>query len=497
MDPNTTELGFPIWLRINHFINLFCIFFLMRSGLQILADHPKLYWNDHCRPGNEWVKFGKKKMPTNRLFTSMDEAENVSPIFAIPGGHHNLGAGRNWHFLIVPLWILNGLCYVGLLFATGQWRRLIPTSWSIFPEAWESVLTFASLDIPPESSFHPYDPLQQLVYTAVVFLLGPLMIATGLSQSPAFIARYPWYPRIFGGRQGARSLHFIGLMLLIFYVLTHLTMVVLVHFPRNVENMLVLFDSRDASPVLTVVAISSALLAVIGFHIVATLYTRRHQRSFQEHAGRIVEPLMRFFFGKLKSHQHFDRQSVTAMHHVNGYPPENGDYRRLAETGFHDWRLRIGGLVEQPLELSLSDLRQMPKREQTVRHNCIQGWTGIATWAGVEVREVLQRCHPKPEAKWIVFHAFVQDEYAPDHYYEVLRLDEIQDPQTILAYEMNGRPLPYEHGAPCRLRVETKVGYKMVKYLRHIELVPSLDQVGFGHGGYREDHQFYEKVASI
>jgi DMSO/TMAO reductase YedYZ molybdopterin-dependent catalytic subunit len=274
-------------------------------------------------------------------------------------------------------------------------------------------------------------------------------------------------------------------------------MVVLIHFPRDLERMFSMFGPSGLPSMMAFLSASLALVALIGIHIAATLYTRRHQRSFQEHAAKVVEPLMRFFFGKLKSRQHFDRQNVTAMHHVNGYPPENGDYRRMAETGFLDWRLRIGGLVEQPMELSLSDLQRMPKREQTVRHNCIQGWTGIATWAGVEVREVLQRCRPKLEAKWIVFHAFVQDEYAPDHYYEVLRLDEVQDPQTILAYEMNGRPLPCEHGAPCRLRVETKVGYKMVKYLTHIDLVASLDQVGFGYGGFREDHQFYEKVASI
>lgn len=69
MDPTASDLGFPLWLRVNHFINLFCIVLLLRSGLQILADHPKLYWDDHCRPGSEWVKFGKKKMPSNRLFT--------------------------------------------------------------------------------------------------------------------------------------------------------------------------------------------------------------------------------------------------------------------------------------------------------------------------------------------------------------------------------------------------------------------------------------------
>jgi methionine sulfoxide reductase catalytic subunit len=497
MDAHTADLGFPIWLRINHFINLFCIFFLMRSGLQILADHPKLYWNNHCRPGSEWIKFGKKKMPTNRLFTSLDEAEEISPVFAIPGGHHNLGAGRNWHFLIVPLWILNGLSYVGLLFATGQWRRLIPTSWSIIPEAWQSALTFASLQVPPESSFHPYDPLQQLVYAGVVFLLGPLMIATGLSQSPAFIGRYPWYAKLFGGRQGARSLHFIGLMLLVFYVLSHLTMVVLVHFPRDVEKMFTMFGPPGVPSAAGFVIASLALVTVIGSHIAATLYTRWDQRKFQEQATSIVEPLMRLFFGSLKSHQHYRTQDITPDHHVNGYPPENSDYRRLAQDEFREWRLRVMGLIDQPLELSLDDLKRMPKQEQTVMHNCIQGWTGIARWGGIRVTDILHLCRPRPDARWIVFHAFVQEEYAPDHYYEAFRLDEMDDPQTILAYEMNGNPLPYEHGAPCRLRLETKVGYKMVKYLRWIELVSSLEQVGLGHGGFREDHQYYDKVASI
>jgi sulfoxide reductase catalytic subunit YedY len=497
MDVNTYDLGFPIWLRINHFINLFCIFFLMRSGLQILADHPKLYWNDHCRPGSEWIKFGKKKMPTNRLFTSMDEAEDVSPVFAIPGGHHNLGAGRNWHFLIIPLWVLNGLAYVGLLFATGQWRRLIPTSWSIVPEAWQSILTFASLQVPPASSFHPYDPLQQLVYAAVVFLLGPFMIATGLAQSPALIARYPWYVRLFGGRQSARSLHFIGLTLLVGYVLTHLLMVILVHFPHDVEHMFTMFGPPAFSAPAAFIVASAALLFVILSHVAATVYTRRHQRGFQRGATRIVEPLIRLLFGSLRSHQDYDPRDVSLEHHVNGYPPENGDYGRLAANAFRDWRLIVGGLVEHPLELSLEDLRRMPKHSHTAMHNCIQGWTGIATWGGVKVQDLLNMCRPTPEARWIVFHAFVQEEYAPEHYYEAFRLDEMHDPQTILAYEMNGQPLPSQHGAPCRLRLETKVGYNMVKYLRRIELVASLGQVGFGYGGYREDHQFYEKVASI
>lgn len=91
----------------------------------------------------------------------------------------------------------------------------------------------------------------------------------------------------------------------------------------------------------------------------------------------------------------------------------------------------------------------------------------------------------------------MQEEYAPDSYYEVLTIDDMLDPQTILAYEMNWQPLPTEYGAPCRLRVETKTGYKMVKYVTRIEFVADVRQLGMGYGGYREDRQHYDKVASI
>lgn len=97
----------------------------------------------------------------------------------------------------------------------------------------------------------------------------------------------------------------------------------------------------------------------------------------------------------------------------------------------------------------------------------------------------------------MAFYAFEQAEYSPHTYYEVLTMQDILDPQTILAYEMNWRPLPIAHGAPCRLRVETKTGYKMVKYLRAIEFIRDLQDAGLGYGGYREDHQYYDHIAAI
>jgi DMSO/TMAO reductase YedYZ molybdopterin-dependent catalytic subunit len=239
------------------------------------------------------------------------------------------------------------------------------------------------------------------------------------------------------------------------------------------------------------------LIGVVLFHIWATVYTLRHQRPFQIHATAFIEPLIRSLFGRLRSRQQYTKEEISPYFRVNGYPPESETYTKQAAAQFVAWRMTIGGLVERPLTLSLADLRALPKQEQITKHNCIQGWSAVAEWGGVRMSTILDMCRPLPRARYIVFHAFPQAEYAPLTYYEILTLEEVLDPQTILAYEMNWNPLPIPHGAPCRLRIETKTGYKMVKYLRAIEVVETFASIGEGHGGYREDHQYYDKVAAM
>src|SRR5579864_3377906 len=89
------SLGFPAWLRVSHFINLLFIGLLIRSGIQILGAHPRLYWNDGCKPDTAWLKFTRKKVPLDKdtLYTSMDDEMPVSPLLALPG-EDNLGLGR-------------------------------------------------------------------------------------------------------------------------------------------------------------------------------------------------------------------------------------------------------------------------------------------------------------------------------------------------------------------------------------------------------------------
>jgi DMSO/TMAO reductase YedYZ molybdopterin-dependent catalytic subunit len=209
---------------------------------------------------------------------------------------------------------------------------------------------------------------------------------------------------------------------------------------------------------------------------------------------------------KRKSKQHYEQSDISSYFWVNGAPPETEEYKGLAQHNFEKYTLEIYGLVSKPMKFSLADLRKLPKQSQITLHNCIQGWSGIAEWGGVPLREILKLCGTKSEAKYVVF-TFYQlrkqsvkaelIEAFDKTFYEVLNMELATHPQTILAYEMNGEPLPIPHGAPLCLRVETLLGYKQVKYLRSIELVADYTHLGEGQGGFREDFQYYGKKAEM
>ncbi|WP_311275152.1 molybdopterin-binding protein [Methylobacterium sp. WCS2018Hpa-22] len=198
--------------------------------------------------------------------------------------------------------------------------------------------------------------------------------------------------------------------------------------------------------------------------------------------------------------------------------PPDDDYKTLAKAGFATFRLKIDGLVEQPQDLSLADLRALPSRTQITRHDCVEGWSAIGKWTGVPLGEVLTRARLKPNARYVVFHCADTMEMAgggleggdvaeieagdggpngrPIRYYESIDLTDAFHPQTILAYDMNGKALPVSNGAPLRLRVERQLGYKHAKYVMRIEVVDSLSGIGDGQGGYWEDRG-YEWYAGI
>lgn len=148
--------------------------------------------------------------------------------------------------------------------------------------------------------------------------------------------------------------------------------------------------------------------------------------------------------------------------------PEDETYQRLLHGGFEDWRLPVRGLVERPLMLSLEDIKRLPSRTQITSHSCEQGWNAIAQWTGAPLAEVLRPALVRPEARYVLLQTV-------DGWYEALDMFDVAHPQTILAYGMNGKPLPLAHGAPLRLRLERHVGYKSLKFLKSIYVAASVD----------------------
>lgn len=493
MEEQMAALGFPVWVVVTHFFNILLLTFLLRSGIQILSDHPRLYFNDHCVPGSEWMRFTSKAVPLDRYYPSTEECVAFSPWIAIPGGRHLLGLGRNIHFFCALLWMLNGGLYVCFLFSTGQWPRLVPTSWNIFPEAWQTVLSYLSLHIPPSNGDLPYDPLQQLTYAFVVFLLAPFQIATGLALSPAIGGRFPWYPRLFGGRQAARSLHFLLMCAFVLFIFIHVSMVLLVHFPLNMAHMVL--GSSHHTPLAIGIGIL-ALFCVFLAHLFSTKVCHKNPRLVQKATCSLLNPLSRWLFSHLHSRQQYRSEMVSSYFWNNGSLCTDPEWQELEKNDFKSWRLEVKGAVKTPLLLSLDELRSLPKSTQITEHCCIQGWSGIAQWGGVSVKEILALCQPSSQARYLVFSSY-QTVESNIPYYEAIEIETAQDAQTILAYEMNERPLPVANGAPLRLRVETKLGYKMTKWIRSMEVVTDLKTVGLGYGGIHEDYEYYDMGAGI
>jgi len=190
----------------------------------------------------------------------------------------------------------------------------------------------------------------------------------------------------------------------------------------------------------------------------------------------------------------FTEADISPDFRANGTTdPQSAEYRALAGNGFADWRLQVGGLVERPTAFSLDELRAMPARTQITRHDCVEGWSSIGKWTGVQLSRVLDQVGIKPEARYIV--STCADELGRsldgnNRYYESIDLFDALHPQTILAYEMNDQVLPIAHGAPLRMRVERQLGYKMAKYIMKIDAVDSLDSIGRGNGGYWPDRGY-------
>jgi DMSO/TMAO reductase YedYZ molybdopterin-dependent catalytic subunit len=179
--------------------------------------------------------------------------------------------------------------------------------------------------------------------------------------------------------------------------------------------------------------------------------------------------------------------------------PDTDEYLELQKANFSNYQLQVDGLVERPTQFTLEALRALPSRTQITRHDCVEGWSCIAKWRGVPLHQILDQVGVKREARYVLFHCFDAIEKGLSGevlYHESIDLVDARHPQTILAYNMNDKPLPIENGAPIRVRVERQLGYKMAKYIKRIELISDFSQIGLGRGSYWADRG-YEWYAGI
>jgi methionine sulfoxide reductase catalytic subunit len=476
--------GFPSWLRLLHFLNLFFMVFIIRAGVQILADHPRLYWNRDCTPGTEWFRF-QKEVPADRIWTAKDDSVSLPGWLGIPGIRHSIGLARWWHFSTTLLWMINGVVFYVLLFSTGQWLRIVPTTWAVFPNAASTALQYLSLTFPVDESWTRYNGLQQLAYFATVFIAAPISIVTGLMQSPAISNRLGWAGRVLN-RQRARSIHFLALWWFLLFIAAHVTLVFITDARANL-NMMFAGVHDGSSTGFAVFVPALALVALASWR--ASPFTLRHARLVQ-HVGMFLSRPFGATTQSWDARSQLDEAAISPYFWPNGTMPKSAEFNELVANDFAGYRLRIDGLVENPVELSLADLRAMPKQEQITTHFCIQGWSGVAKWGGVPMRAILDRVRPTAEARYAVFYSLA-DGGDGGRYYDAHSLSNMRHELTILAYEMNGAPVSVLHGAPLRLRCENELGFKMVKWIAAIEFVQSYAGLGAGEGGYNEDHEFY------
>ncbi len=246
---------------------------------------------------------------------------------------------------------------------------------------------------------------------------------------------------------------------------------------------------------LTSAALGASGLALSGCDAFDSLSSTDNQvRGVLEGANNLTYRVQRLLAGRDSLAQEFTEADIRQPQRPNGVTaPDDADYRALQSQDFADWRLEVSGLVENPLSLSREQLIAMPSRTQITRHDCVEGWSCIAKWTGTPLSLVLDQAKVKPQARYAVFHCMDTIESGLSggiKYYGSIDLIDALHPQTILAYGLNGKPLPVENGAPLRVRVERQLGYKMPKYIRKIELVDSFAQMGDGKGGYWEDRGY-------
>jgi thiosulfate reductase cytochrome b subunit len=210
----------PLTVRLTHWLNVLAMTILAMSGINILMAHPHLYWGLASTFDSPWLS-----VP-------------MAPDWLMVPQYRNLAGARGWHFLFAWIFVLNGLVYLGFITLGGRLRRVIEPTRADLADLPRSVVEHARLRFPRGEAARRYNVLQKLTYLLVLLGLLPMMLATGLAMSPMMNAAFPELLDLLGGRQSARSLHFLSASGLAVFAVVHVALVVLVGFADTMRSMI-------------------------------------------------------------------------------------------------------------------------------------------------------------------------------------------------------------------------------------------------------------------
>ena len=245
--------------RLTHWINVLALTLLLMSGLNIFGAHPALYWGQKAVFADPWLsitahqkgagmigitQIGSAKFQTTGVLGVSgkpgDQVAVAFPSWATAPSFRDLADSRHWHFFFAWVFVINGLVYwlgglisghirkdLGITRADVKWKNI-----------WHEIVTHAQLKFPKGEEARTYNVLQKGAYLGVVAILLPLMVLTGLCMSPGFDAAATWLVDAFGGRQSARTIHFLSASAIVGFVLLHLAMVVAAGTWNNIRSMI-------------------------------------------------------------------------------------------------------------------------------------------------------------------------------------------------------------------------------------------------------------------
>ena len=497
--------------RIWHWVNALTFFVMLMSGLMIFNAHPRLYWGQYgansdpawlqigSEDGRGYLRVGEASIDTTGVLgtrTVDGRAQNRAfPGWATIPSDYDLALARRWHLTFA--WVF-ALGLAGLRLWQPRQRPPAPR-----PAAAAGASCARATSGTTSSSTRGSTSrrarrrgtttcCRSSPISACSLVLIPLMVLTGLTMSPGMDATWPWLLDLFGGRQSARSIHFIAAWAL----------VRLHRRPpadggaRRAAQRDPLDDHRPLPP-----AEGEGLMARAPDPPQPAPRRRASPRrrccsaaatgsgaspSFRDFvlgSGEWLSYRVHRLIGSEALAREFDPSEMSPSFRTNG----NTDAALAGlpaprwRTGFADWRLRVDGLVERRAAFSLAELQgaagAQPDHPARLRR-------GLERHRQVDRRrrsaDLLEPVRLRPEARYIVFHC--ADDFRGTAYYESIDLVDAFHPQTILAYGMNDADLPVGHGAPLRLRVERQLGYKHAKFVMRVEAVASLDGDRPGQG---------------